>query len=144
MDYGRTWTPMTTSNLPMVTSKPCAGTLSTGQRYLIATTTADTGKRRAPLTIAVSKPGENKFSKVFVIRHAEFPDGPGESHPNASLAYPYAIEHDGKLYVSYSNNGGNVGRTGKGRELANNNSAELAVIPIASLTAVEAPGTSSK
>jgi len=132
-DYGRTWTPMTGSDLPMVTAKPCAGTLSTGQRYLIATTTSDTGKRRAPLTIAVSKPGETRFSKVFVIRHAEFPAGPGESHVNASLAYPYAIERDGKLYVGYSNNGGNVGRTGKGRELWNNNSAELAIIPLATL-----------
>ena len=33
-DYGRTWTPSQPSNLPMTTSKPCAGTLSTGQRFL--------------------------------------------------------------------------------------------------------------
>jgi hypothetical protein len=138
-DYGRTWMPMIESDLPMVTSKPCAGTLSTGQRYLIATTTADTGKRRAPLTIAISRPGEQRFSQVFVIRHAEFPQGPGESHRNASLAYPYAIEHDGKLYVGYSNNGGNVGRTGKGRELWNNNSAELAIIPLKALSVEEVP-----
>ncbi len=32
-DYGRTWTPSTPSNLPMATSKPYAGTLSTGQRF---------------------------------------------------------------------------------------------------------------
>ncbi len=83
----------------------------------------------------MSKPGEANFSKEFVIRHAEFPGGPGESHPNASLAYPYAIEHDGKLYVGYSNNGGNVGRVGKGRELWNNNSAELAIIPLKALQA---------
>lgn len=134
-DYGRTWTPMTESNLPMVTSKPCAGTLSSGQRYLIATTTADTGPRRAPLTIAVSRPGEVHLAKVFVIRRAESPEGPGESHPNTALAYPYAIEHAGKLYVGYSNNGGNVGRVGEGRELWNNNSAELAVIPLRSLSA---------
>ena len=63
------------------------------------------------------------FSKVFVIRHAEFPGGPGESHPNAALSYPCATEHDGKLYVGYSNSGGNVGRQGTGRELWNNNSA---------------------
>ena len=51
----------------------------------------------------------------------------------ASLAYPYAIEHAGHLYVGYSNSGGGVGRVGTGRELWNNNSAELAVIPIAAL-----------
>jgi hypothetical protein len=132
-DFGRTWTPSQPSNLPMATSKPCAGTLSNGQCYLICSTSADGGKRRSPLTIAVSKPGEAKFSKVFVIRDAEFPGGPGESHKNAALSYPCATEHEGKLYVGYSNNGGNVGRKGTGRELWNNNSAELAVIPVAEL-----------
>ncbi|TWU57141.1 exo-alpha-sialidase [Rubripirellula reticaptiva] len=129
-DYGRTWSEMRPSNLPMTTSKPIAGTLSTGQRYLVCTTTADSGKRRSPLTIAVSRSGETLFSKVFVIRHAEFTDGPGESHPKAALSYPYAIEHDGKLYVGYSNSGDKSARIGTGRELWNNNSAELAVIPI--------------
>ena len=132
-DYGRTWTPSQPSNLPMTTSKPCAGTLSTGQRFLICSTSADGGKRRSPLTIAVSKPGEENLSKVFVIRHAEFPAGPGESHRNSALSYPCAIEHGGKLYVGYSNSGGGVGRVGTGRELWNNNSAEMAVIPVEKL-----------
>ena len=132
-DYGRTWSQSLPSNLPMTTSKPYAGTLSTGQHYLICTTTADSGKRRSPLTIAVTRSGENAFSTVFVIRHAEFPEGPGESHKKAALSYPYAVEHDGHLYVGYSNNGGNAGRVGTGRELANNNSAELTVISIQSL-----------
>ncbi|MGZ0174656.1 MAG: LamG-like jellyroll fold domain-containing protein [Planctomycetales bacterium] len=129
-DYGRTWSEMRPSNLPMTTSKPIAGMLSSGQRYLVCTTTVDSGKRRSPLTIAVSRPGESLFSKVFVIRHAEFPDGPGESHKSAALSYPYAIEHDGKLFVGYSNSGDKSTRVGTGRELWNNNSAELAVIPI--------------
>ncbi len=107
----------------MAQSKPCAGLLSNGQRYLICTTAANNGGRRAPLTIAVSEPGEALFSKVFVIRHAEF-TGAGESHARVSLSYPCATEHDGKLYVGYSNNGGRNG---------NLNSAELAIIPIAKL-----------
>jgi hypothetical protein len=123
-DYGKTWTPSAESNLPMASSKPCSGVLTNGQRYLICSTTADGGNRRSPLTIAVSKPGENTFSKVFVIRHALFEDGPGESDPRAALSYPYAIEYQGKLYVGYSNNGQRHG---------NNNSAELAVIPIEKL-----------
>ena len=123
-DYGRTWTPSTESNLPMAGSKPCSGVLSNGQRYLICSTTADGGNRRSPLTIAVSKPGENTFSKLSVIRHAVFEDGPGESDPGAALSYPYAIEYQGKLYVGYSNNGERHG---------NNNSAELAVIPVEKL-----------
>lgn len=129
-DYGRTWTAMRPSNLPMATSKPYAGVLSTGQRYLVCSTSADGGGRRSPLTIAVSEPGEETFRKVFVIRHATFPEGPGESHRNAALSYPYAIEHDGHLYVGYSNSGDKSTRIGRGRELWNNNSAELAVIPI--------------
>ncbi len=129
-DYGRTWSAMRPSNLPMTTSKPIAGILSSGQRYLVCTMTADSGKRRSPLTIAVSRPGESLFSKIFVIRHAEFPDGPGESHKGAALSYPYAIEHEGRLYVGYSNSGDKSTRVGTGRELWNNNSAELAVIPI--------------
>jgi predicted neuraminidase len=124
-DYGRTWTASASGNLPMATSKPCAGLLSNGQRYLVCTTTADTGGRRNPLTIAVSKPGEKLLSKIFVIRPAMFPAGPGESNERASLSYPCATEHDGKLYVGYSNSGGRGG---------NNNSAELAVIPIKAIS----------
>lgn len=124
-DFGRTWTRSVESDLPMATSKPYAGMLSTGQRYLICTTTSDSGGRRSPLTIAVSQPGEDTFAKVFVIRHAEFPGGAGESHPRAALSYPYAIEHDDKLYIGYSNSGGRRG---------NHNSAELVVIPVAKLS----------
>lgn len=116
-DGGRSWSPMRASNLPMATSKPYAGVLSTGQQYLICTTSADSGKRRSPLTIAVSKPHAAAFSKVFRIRTAE----------RGNLAYPYAVEHRGYLYAGYSDNGGRAGM--------NINSAELAVIPVASLRA---------
>jgi len=133
-DFGRTWEPSMPSNLPMAATKPYTGTLSTGQHYLIATTAGDSGNRRSPLTIALTRPGEDSFSSVYVIRHAVFPEGPGESHSSVALAYPYAIEHEGKLYVGYSNSGGGIGRTGEGRERWNNNSAEMAVIPIESLT----------
>lgn len=124
-DHGRTWTTTAETNLPMATSKPAAGMLSNGQRYLIDTTTSDTGVRRSPLTIAVSRPGEATFSKVFVIRRSLFPEGPGESFKNTGLSYPCATEHEGRLYVGYSNNG--PARRG------NQNGAELAIIPIEKL-----------
>jgi hypothetical protein len=123
-DYGRTWTASRVSNLPMATSKPAAGTLSTGQRYLICTMAKNNGGKRSPLTIAVSRPGENTFSRVFVIRRSRHDGQSGESAENLSLAYPCAVEHEGHLYVGYSNNGGRRG---------NLNSAELAIIPIKSL-----------
>ncbi|MFA6546934.1 MAG: hypothetical protein WCS99_21130, partial [Limisphaerales bacterium] len=84
----------------------------------------DSGGRRTPLTIAVSKLGESVFSRVFIIRPPVFPQGPGDVADRASLSYPCAVEHDGKLYVGYSNSGGRKG---------NHNSAELAVIPISAL-----------
>jgi hypothetical protein len=119
-DFGRTWTTMGESNLPMTTSKPAAGLLSNGRHYLVCTNAANNGGKRSPLTIAISEPGKELFSKVFVIRYAE-QSGPGESNPKSSLSYPCATEHDGKLYVGFSNNGGRKG---------NLNSAEMAVIPI--------------
>ena len=124
-DYGRTWMETRESNLPMAASKPYAGTLSTGQRYLVCTTTADSGNRRSPLTISVSRPHEKLFSKIYRIRDAVH-DGPGESTPTARLSYPYAAEYDGKLYVIYSNDGSRGG---------NRNSCELAIVPIEKLNA---------
>lgn len=122
-DSGRTWTESRRSVLPLAASKPYAGVLSNGQHYLIGATTADSGNRRAPLTIAVNPPGETTFRRIYRIRDAVH-DGPGESGPYCSLAYPYAVEHGGMLFVGYSNDGGR----GKNR-----NSAELAVIPVAAL-----------
>lgn len=120
-DHGRNWTPAAPSNLPMATSKPYAGTLSTGQPYLVCTTTADTGGARSPLTIAVGKPGESVFSKVFLIRTSVFEGTPGVSDPKADFSYPYAVEHEGKLYIGYTHKS----------HVAN----ELAVIPINQLRA---------
>ena len=118
-DFGRTWTPTALSNLPMATSKPYAGTLSTGQRYLVCTTTADTGGKRSPLTVAVSRPGESLFSQVFLVRHSVSGQTPGISDPKADFSYPYAVEHEGKLYIGYTHKS----------HMAN----ELAVIPVSRL-----------
>jgi hypothetical protein len=132
-DFGESWSTSTVSNLPMVTSKPYAGTLSTGQNYLIATTTADSGKRRSPLTLALTEPGKFTFSRVYEIRSALFDEGPGESHASAALAYPYAIESNGNLYIAFSNNGGGMGRPSDPKQRANNNSAELVIVPVKQL-----------
>lgn len=115
-DHGRSWTEAALSNLPMATSKPYAGTLSTGQPYLVCTTTADTGGARSPLTIAVGKPGASVLSKVFLIRPSVFEGTPGVSDPKADFSYPYAVEHEGMLYIGYTHKS----------HAAN----ELAVIPV--------------
>lgn len=118
-DAGRTWTPAQATNLPMAATKPYTGRLSTGAMYLVSTTTADCGNRRSPLTIAIGAAGSKTFCKVFVIRHAVFAEGPGPSDANAQLCYPYAVEHEGHLYVGYS--------------VKNHRTAELAIIPLGEL-----------
>jgi uncharacterized repeat protein (TIGR02543 family) len=127
-DYGLTWTPAAESNLPMATQKPYAGTLSTGQHYLIGTITADTDGTRSPLTIAVSKPGETLFSRVFLIRTSVFDGTPGISAPNADFSYPYAVERNGQLYIAYTD-----------KEHIYN---ELVVIPVSSLEIKEVASAS--
>jgi hypothetical protein len=106
-DYGRTWTPLQLSNFPLAESQPYCGVLSTGQHYLI-TDNLDEG--RALITIAVTAPGETHFSRIWKLRHQQFPKrrlfggyGAGSliGHPT-EWSYPAAIEHDGKLFISYT------------------------------------------
>jgi hypothetical protein len=117
-DFGATWTELKPGNFPMAASKPCAGLLSTGQRYLISNSSGSNGNGRAPLTIAYSLPGEIGLTQLRVIRRAVQPDAPWDG---SQLSYPCAEEKDGVLYVGYSNNAYRSG---------NRNSAELAVFPI--------------
>ena len=67
-DFGQTWSLQSESNLPMTTSKPYGGLLSTGQHYLINSMASDIGKNRYPLSISLSKTGEITFSNIFRIR----------------------------------------------------------------------------
>jgi hypothetical protein len=120
-DYGRTWTDLRPSTMPMAPSKPCAGMLSTGQRYLISNSSGNNGNARVPLTIAYSRPGKTALAEIRVIRHG--PD-PAALKPANRYSYPCAIEHDGMLYVGYSDAEGRRG---------NNNSAALAVFPVSAL-----------
>ena len=121
----------------MATSKPCAGTLSTGQRYLVCTTSRR--QRRASLAPDHRREQTGRDEVLPESSSSATPcsaSGSRRISPSPTrraLAYPCAIEHEGKLYVGYSNSGGGVGRKGQGRELWNNNSAELAVIPVRSL-----------
>jgi len=114
-DYGNTWSDLNLSDLPMTDSKPYAGTLSTGQNYLICSCAADIAWRD-PLTIALTKKGEDQFSKIYRIIGGRIG------------SYPYAIEHDNKLYVAYSTQPWSSLKDG-----GNRNSAELAIIDIEDL-----------
>jgi hypothetical protein len=113
-DYGRTWTTAQPSNLPMPRAKAYLGKLSTGQLYLVSNY-----RNRDTLVISVSKIGESTFSKMWRIRHgkSEAPRFQGAAK-GKQWSYPYAHEHDGKLYIVYS-----IGKEECG----------LSVVPVASL-----------
>ena len=48
----------------------------------------------------------------------------------AALSYPCGVEHDGKLYVGYSNSGAESIRVGTGRVVSNNDSDDLKSFPL--------------
>lgn len=106
-DFGRTWEPIKRSNWPMPDSQPFAGRLSTGQNYLIADNLEE---NRHLLTVAVTEPGGGKFKKIYKVRHQAYPlrrlfggyGGPSCVGETTEWSYPNAFEHDGNLYIIYS------------------------------------------
>jgi hypothetical protein len=116
--------------MPLSTSKPYCGYLSTGQRYLLGNSVRGGNYSREHLTIAVSRPGEKLLCRVWLIRDADIPEPLRDTYgytDRQHLAYPHAIEHNGRLYVAYS----------AGHRGANQNSAELAVIPVEALAVAD-------
>jgi hypothetical protein len=115
-DYGQSWSTASKSNLNMPRSKAYFGELSTGQRYLVH----NVGNRDT-LVVSVSKPGESMLSRSWRIRHGKSdpPHFPGHAK-GKQWSYPYAHEHDGKLYIVYS-----IGKEEVG----------LSIVPVDSLTA---------
>ena len=106
-DGGHTWTPLSLSNFPLSPSQPFAGRLSTGQNYLL-TNSLEEG--RALLSIAVTGPEGGLFRRIFKLRHQKWParrpfGGLGDDSRvdmSTEWSYPGAIEHDGKLYITYT------------------------------------------
>lgn len=95
-DHGRTWSAPREHNFPMEASKIYAGKLSTGQRYVLFNLPG--GKRRDLLALAVSRPGQKIFSKMWKLR-----DGPSaELRCGPEWSYPCAIESGGSLHVVYT------------------------------------------
>ena len=124
-DFGEHWSVTERTNLAMADSKPCAGILSSGKPYLIGTTVADTGYLRYPLTIALGLPGSSIFREIKCIRsYNSTMDGSLDMNEKMLLAYPYATEADGKLYITYS-----VGIV-RNRVHNYNNYAEMAIVSV--------------
>lgn len=100
-DEGRTWSEAQLSNLPMVDSKPFGGVLSTGQRFLVFNY-PDPRSRRGNLVIGVSRPGEDKLSLLRTIRQGIPPVQLKGECKEPQWSYPYAVEREGSLHVTYS------------------------------------------
>ncbi len=111
-------------------SKPAAITLSNGVKCIIGNRLAQQGFSRAVLCIAYTAPGSDVFSGLRIIRDQHIPAQLAELYApqteQGASAYPYCMEHDGKLYIIYSS----CGTDG----LPNHNRIELAVLNIDSLT----------
>ncbi|VAX20756.1 hypothetical protein MNBD_IGNAVI01-2412 [hydrothermal vent metagenome] len=95
-DYGRTWSDPQVHNFPFASSKIYAGTLSTGQNYVLSNIVSK--GYRDLLTIAVSHSGEKQFSKVWKIRYGYF----NKLEVGPEWSYPSAIEYAEKLYIVYT------------------------------------------
>jgi hypothetical protein len=120
-DFGRTWTRAVRSNYPMPRSKAYLGKLSTGQLYVVSNL-----KNRDTLVVSVGRPSAKTLSSMWRIRHgkSEPPRFPGKAK-SKQWSYPYAHEHDGKLFIVYS-----IGKEDCG----------LSVVPVASLRTTPAQG----
>lgn len=95
-DYGHTWSDPQVHNFPFASSKIYAGTLSTGQNYVLSNLVSK--GYRDLLTIAVSHPGNKQFSKMWKIR-----DGYSDKlEAGSEWSYPCAIEYTEKLYIVYT------------------------------------------
>lgn len=112
-DHGKTWTEPVETNLAMAESKACAGTLSTGQRYLIY----NSGNREN-LVLAAGKPGAALLSDMWMLRKGRELARYHGSSKGPQWSYPWALEWNGNLLVAYS---------------AAKEDAELAIIPLSAL-----------
>jgi len=129
-DYGRTWDKMPNHTFPTSRSKIAAGVLSNGIRYMIYNhpdfQRDAEGKpildgmirNRTVLAIALAFPGDTTFTQIYKL------SDPTVSTEQAGSFYPCAVEHNGKLYVSY---------TGQHKK----RNAALVVVPIQSLCPIQ-------
>lgn len=116
-DNGRSWREAQLSNLPMVDSKPFGGILSTGQFYLVFNY-PDPRSRRGNLVVGVGNPGAMQLSMLRTVRHGIPPVRYVGECKEPQWSYPYAVEHEGALYITYS---------------VSKEDCALSVVPLASL-----------
>ncbi len=99
-DSGETWSGPIAIDIPLVTSKTYAGTLSDGRHYLIGNLYSGSSiYERDWLVLLLTEPGRMEFTKRITLQYRESETlGFGRDQ----WSYPAACEADGKLYVIYT------------------------------------------
>ncbi len=92
-DFGESWSPACSHDIPYVSSKIYTGTLSDGRHYLVANIDQ---WNRSRLAVYFSEPGKICFDKRMILFDGNLPDLP---EVTTASHYPAAYEADGKLYI---------------------------------------------
>jgi hypothetical protein len=107
-DYGESWRSVPNTTFAASHSKFAAGTLSTGQRYIIYNlpkfqrdasgkiVVEGMNRARHTLVMAVAEPGEKAFARIWKISDVTQSTSQKASH------YPCAVEDQGMLYIVYT------------------------------------------
>lgn len=114
-DYGATFSRAAASDVWCSPSKIYAGVLSDGRPYMIWNQSVEYNDARNRLLLAVGEPGSVSFNRIYTL--AEY---------NGAISYPYAIEHDGVLYVAHS-------RSIAQRSNGNQNDPVLTMVPVTNI-----------
>ena len=100
-DGGRTWATPVRTNYPDATSKNFVLKLSNGYYALINNPNQ---KRRNPLAISFSRDGWVFDRPMSLDKNAPPRRYDGKAKGSGALQYPHAMDHNGKLWVTYSLN----------------------------------------
>lgn len=104
-DCGESWPVLSRSNLPVMSSKMCAGIFKSGRRYLAfnAVPGDPIVDGRHLLVLATGAPGKDDFDAIHVIRSGISPRArTAGSCKSPQWSYPSVLEHQGRIYVTYS------------------------------------------
>jgi len=130
-DTGRTWTTPVLTNYPNATSKLFSLKTSRGDRVLISNAHPPAGRRELHLALSDDDRTFNRLARLDIPAPPQTGNvkalWPKFRQGVASLQYPHAIEHDGKLLIAFSRNKAQT---------------ELFIVPLAELETLRARETS--
>ena len=107
-DGGRTWTAPEPTNFPNATSKIFSLKTSRGFRILISNARPAVGRRELHLSVSTDDRTFTRMALLDIPSPPKTPEleklWPKFRQGVASLQYPHAIEHEGRLHITFSRN----------------------------------------